>query len=262
MSHIPSRLDTTIRAGVATTHALSETARWLETRSVPALVLQGDPGCGKSVAAAWAFRHTYHRVRPSDAGLASWPVWWDANTIAHLRPWDPQWAAIDSAPLVVVDDVGTELGPDAVGRMQGVLEHLWNVSSGRLLLTTNVDPGSFGERYGDRVKSRVAGSSVWVACADDDMRITPPKSTPFRRPDAETSSELVARLAEEERKRAEDAAWEAAAPEREAWMRRHMENLARLTGEKRLRVAPTDASDEERRQLLKNQVDMLRKEGA
>lgn len=262
MSTIPSRLDTLLRAGALTTHALSETARWLETRSVPALVLQGDPGSGKSVAAAWAFRHAYHRVRHSGAGIAAWPEWWDANAITNMRPWDERWNAIDAAPLVVIDDVGTEIGLEASSKMQGVLERLWNVSSGRMILTTNVSPPDFCERYGDRVRSRVAGSAVWVACAEDDMRSAPPTSVPFRRPEAETSSELVARLADEERKRVEDAEWEKAAPEREAWMARHMANLESLTRSKRMHVPVSRESEDEdeARVRIKSQLEQLRRD--
>jgi hypothetical protein len=230
MTALPPKIHAALLAGLRTTHALSETSRWLELRDVDALVLQGDTGSGKSVAAGWAYQFVSRRCRPSAVGMQSFPVWYDASRAASLRPWDEAWKAIDSAPLVVIDDVGTE---EKATAMTAVLEHCWNVSAGRVVITTNLDPETFFGRYGDRVRSRVVGTGAWVECADVDMRSHPPTSVPFKRPEEETASELVARMAAEDAKRREQDEHEAQAPERERWLARHMDDLRkRLSADK------------------------------
>lgn len=264
-TNIPAKLDRILRSTLLTTTALAETARWVESKS-DVLVIEGDTGSGKSVAAAWAWM--FVKLRTSRTGpveygemhaAPSWPVWVDAPTVASLQPWSDQWAAFDRARLVVIDDVGTEEKPE---RMQAVLERLWNVSSGRAVITTNLTVADFGDRYGARVASRLAGSGAWARCSDCDMRIESPSGEPFRRPEDETASELTARLAAEEVRRQHEIDWEAGRDERERMFASMFSDLSKLTGEKRLRVAPSDASDEERRDLLRRQVEQIRKEGA
>jgi hypothetical protein len=253
VNRLPPKIESKLRETLRTTHALSETVRWLESRDVEALVLQGDTGSGKSLAAAWAFRFIHHRTRPSQSGQYAWPVWLDAAIVSSWRTWDPKFDEVDAAPLVVVDDVGTESQPAA---MQLVIERLWNVSSGRVLITTNLDPETFCGRYGDRVRSRVGGTAAWVACAEEDMRMFPPTTPDFRGPEQLTHSEQQARAAELAVRDAEQAAWEADAEDRERWMAEHMRNIRELTDSKRHRVAPQDdAWIEERRAALQRQVE-------
>jgi hypothetical protein len=266
-TNIPAKLDRILRSTLLTTSALAETARWVESKS-DVLVIEGDTGSGKSVAAAWAWLFVKCRTNRSGPmtygemhAPASWPVWVDAPTVASLQPWSDQWAEFDRARLVVVDDVGTE---EKAERMQAVLERLWNVSSGRAVITTNLTVADFGDRYGARVASRLAGSGTWARCSDPDMRIATPAGEPFRRPEDETHGELVARMRSEEERRREAAEWEAGAAGREVMFAEMSAKLSGLIGEKRLRVAPSNSSDAERRELLRKQVEQLKtdREGA
>jgi hypothetical protein len=266
-TNIPAKLDRILRSNLLTTSALTETARWVESKS-DVLVIEGDTGSGKSVAAAWAWlfvKCRANRSGPMTYGemhtAPAWPVWVDAPTVASLQPWSDQWAEFDRARLVVVDDVGTE---EKAERMQAVLERLWNVSSGRAVITTNLTVADFGDRYGARVASRLAGSGTWARCSDPDMRIVNPAGDPFRRSEDETNSELVARMASEQERKREAEEWEAGAADRERMFAAMSIDLSRLTGEKRFRTAPSDSSDAERRELLRKQVEQLKtdREGA
>ncbi len=169
---LPPRLSTRLRSGLITVRALTEAANWLEDRRSPAIVLEGDTGCGKSIAAAWCFSFVHYRARYSPMGDRWDPGWCDAPICADaVAPWSDEWSKFDRAPLVVLDDVGTEQKRD---RMTTILERLFNVSGGRAIITTNLSPEDFSERYGARVRSRVIGEGTWVACADADMRLRSP----------------------------------------------------------------------------------------
>jgi hypothetical protein len=128
-------------------------------------VIEGGTGAGKSLAAAWAHQFTRKRSRPSESGPTAWPVWCDARLVSAMvgHEWrlPDDWRRFDASPLVVLDDVGCEDEPQ---QMRALLERLWNVSSGRVAITTNLNIDDIGKRYGPRVFSRMI-TSRWVECA-------------------------------------------------------------------------------------------------
>jgi hypothetical protein len=243
-TQLPPHISALLRTDVRRTTCLAEAAAWSEAKHTRGLVLHGGTGSGKTAAAAWAFQFARHRVRMSESGSTAWPVWCDARLVSAMvgHEWkhEDDWRRFDSAPIVVLDDVGIEREPDS---MRALIERLWNVSSGRVVMTTNLDEAAFAERYGDRAFSRVFGTSLWITSADDDMRIDPPSGEKFRRPEDETTSECVARLKLEEDRRREEAEFEASRPKREAYMAEVMAKVRELTSAKR--VAP-DLEDEAR----------------
>lgn len=260
-SHLPDHIGVYIRTGVCTTTALTAAAAWSADREHRFLVLEGHTGSGKSIAAAWA--HQFARERVTRTGVMSyvethtepkWPVWCDARLVCGMvgGEWRnaDAWAAFDRASVVVIDDVGTE---DKADRMTALLERLCNVSSGRAVLTTNLDFETFSGRYGDRVQSRMVGSARWVRCADPDMRCHVPSGAVFAKPGDETTAELTARLRADEERRRQEAEWQAGQADREKWMAKHMDEM-QLLMDKSIRLPPSDSSDDERREFLRKQV--------
>lgn len=267
LTSLPNHIATVLRGGLRSTAATRAVAEWSSDPTWRILVLEGGVGSGKTAAASWGFQFVYDRMtRPGVRTYAEiysprWPVWCDARLVCGLVGvewrYEDKWAAFDTAPLVVLDDVGTEDKPE---RMTSLLERLFNVASSRAIITTNLDLDDFHKRYGDRVDSRIVGFAQWVQCADADMRVCPPDGAPFARPEDETHSELVARLKAEEERRKIDEEWEAGHEERQRWWAEHMADLARLTGEKRLRVAASGESDEEARERIRRQVEQLQRD--
>lgn len=275
LTSLPDRAAAKLRAGLRNTQATSVAARWIEHGPHDVLVLQGDTGAGKSLAAAWCFTFVRHREFTGfREGVAPRRdcVWADARVVATLKPWDERWRTFDSAPLVVLDDVGTE---DSAGAMTSVLERLFNLAGGRAVITTNLAPGPFAERYGDRVASRFAGGALWVATTDVDMRLDAPDGPELPQPNAPTERERAARDAQREAEQREDAAHQQWLEENAGSLDRYRSELRRLTGEqrdrkRRLTVAQTfpegpsaeeQAIVEARRQELRAQVEKLQREG-
>lgn len=258
-TQLPALILADLRRGLRTTVALTQAASWSEAKSDRALVLEGATGSGKSLAAAWAFQFSRHRARASEAGMTAWPVWCDARLTCALvgHEWrrETEWRQFDAAPLIVIDDVGTE---DEPRQMRALLERAWNVASGRVVITTNVAPDAFAARYGDRVFSRVAGSARWAATASKDMRLEAPSSEPYRRPEDETESEWADRREAEELARQEAEEWERNRVTRERAMAELMRRISDLTGATRHAARPDAREDDERRDVLRSQVEMLR----
>lgn len=255
----PSAILSNLSAGVRATVALIETAAWCESRTTRALVLEGSTGSGKSLAAAWGHQFVRRRARPSESGLIALPVWSDARLICAMvgHEWrrEEEWRKFDAAPLVVIDDVGTETEPL---QMRALLERAWNVASGRIVLTLNVSPDDFSARYGERVFSRVAGSSRWVALTCNDMRLYPPPEEPFRRPNDETALEMVDRLRAQNEAAREDDEWERNRPEREQSLASLMSRVSSMAKQKHLPSASPGESDAAARVLLQQQLNRLR----
>ncbi len=107
------------------------------------LVLASEAGRGKTMAAAWALSEC--------SGLFVRAV--QLATIDETGSLD---ARMRTARLLVVDDLGTEHSPGgyARSRLEDVVDR--RLLDGRsTLLTTNLGPKSFRDRYGERLASRI-----------------------------------------------------------------------------------------------------------
>lgn len=233
------------------TPALLAVGTWIEARATDVLVLEGGTGSGKSVAAAWAHAFFAHRHRTP-------PMWADAPSLAAIAEWK-DWSPFDSAPLVVIDDLGTERDP---ARMAVVLERLFNVAAGRAVITTNVSFADAVERYGERIRSRMAGSGHWHVLTCPDFRGSPPEGRRAPLPTAQTRREVdAAKRAAEDRVR-QDAADEIERLDAIRCGIEARERLRQLTAEKSVSREKDTVADEERRMLLHAQVESLRAGGA
>lgn len=260
--HPPPRLMSLLDSNLTATVALERAAKWAANGPEPMLVIQGDTGSGKSVAAAWAMRFvSIRRSRGVQYGLGDRvdPLWCDARVLCQLRPWDEQWAKFDASPLVVIDDVGTE---DKPATMVGILERIFNLGGGKSILTTNLDAEAFTSQYGSRVASRIAGFAQWFATSDPDMRIDAPRGEPFPLPGDLTQSEKDAAERRREERAREDEEAQRYWAEHSEDIARHRAELRRLTSDRKtFRIVEDgdDESDNARRQELAAQLEELKK---
>lgn len=144
------------------------------------LRLSGNLGTGKStlaalVARAWAEqgREVLFRSMPQLAGALRAASW------QRRDPEDPPTeeellAALETAPMLVLDDLGTEiLGTEA--QQERAREWLFRVLDARIqnglatVVTTNFTTRELTERYGERIAARLAsrGYTVDIPLGDD-----------------------------------------------------------------------------------------------
>jgi hypothetical protein len=128
------------------------------------LVLAGLPGNGKSVASAY--------------GVAmSGGLWMHARTLAKPRV---ELDDAERAPLLVIDDLGTEHAGESgygISRAQALLEHR-HAERRRTIITTNLrrrrasenDPVAFVDRYGDRVNDRLSEGGKYIVLTAPSLR--------------------------------------------------------------------------------------------
>lgn len=108
------------------------------------LVLLGPPGAGKSAAAAWVV-------------AARGGTWVCASEARNFERWRGREEHLTAAPLVVLDDIGTEgMAPEFCrDSIRALLEGRLD-SNARTVITGNLTRKQIAERYGDRVTSRLA----------------------------------------------------------------------------------------------------------
>jgi hypothetical protein len=132
------------------------------------LVLAGGPGRGKSVAACAWLMFSATGMRWVSAGSLSRGVAYDEEAFQKLV----------RVGRLVIDDVGTEY-QDNKDRYLATLMELIDARFGMVrptLITTNLTPAVFAERYGERLTSRINEDGAFVVCLGDDLRRT--KATP------------------------------------------------------------------------------------
>lgn len=172
---IPIRLAEVLRSGPADWPAVKAVRDWCISKA-GFLLLHGEPGTGKSVAAASAFLYS-KRARILDMALEwdSSGVFVDAADIASNLFTDETKALVEhleEARLLVVDELGAETMSDP---WRGVLETVVNKRYGnpklKTVLCTNVSTARaenggyspFRVRYGERISRRVAEAGMLFA---------------------------------------------------------------------------------------------------
>lgn len=144
------------------TEPLRVVRAWSKSNAGGLLVLCGPPGCGKSVAAAFALWHVPGEFIPARE-LAGRVDPWRSDLERGVRR-----LALDSPGLVVVDDLGTELD-DSHGRSRTAIDAFFDarLHVGRTIVTTNLSAEALGARYGGRVASRLKAAHVRELHAGD-----------------------------------------------------------------------------------------------
>ena len=122
------------------------------------VVLQGGVGCGKSCAAAlWA--------------IQTGARWITAKALARLG-YEDELTKLGRAGALVLDDLGTEYA-DAKGFFVSNLDGLIDDRYSRELptvITTNVAPSDFKERYGERIVDRIREAGKFIAVGGQSLR--------------------------------------------------------------------------------------------
>ena len=132
------------------------------------LVLAGNPGVGKSVAACvWLIRSS-----STESYTGSWR-WIQAGSIARGFAYDEDaFGLITQVHALVIDDLGIEY-LDQKDRYLSTLEEILSARFANrrpTLLTTNLTPEKFKERYGERLVSRINEDGAFVVCGGEDLR--------------------------------------------------------------------------------------------
>lgn len=144
-------------------------------RTGPSLVLAGKAGRGKSWQAWGALRAL------SGAGVFSrWQSVTATGLFASMRPrhgvdTEEVFEGYATASVLVVDDVGATKD---TAWTDEVFDRLINARYEWIrptLITTNVAPGEFGEKFGERVTSRLIEMATVVPFTGPDLRLGVPR---------------------------------------------------------------------------------------
>jgi hypothetical protein len=202
-----------------------DATRAVGAHRVGALLLLGDPGTGKSLAAArWL-------LGPSSA-LANWCtvdtaveglrwryrgprcLWRTAKALSRVKQYDSgEVEQLVTPGRLVVDDLGAEY-LDKGGFLVSLIDEIISERHRRELptiLTANLSPADFGARYGQRVVDRIAEAGVPVVCGGASMRTRKPSALNLRAlvTDSDVEARHASLIAERAARDAADVArWE------------------------------------------------------
>lgn len=147
-----------------------------DRRLVPALVLMGKPGVGKSTAAAWVclqWGAQYAWNGQASGGQVEPLMWVDGPVLRKAGAFDGPAAEtmerVSNARMVVVDDAGREGSRPAMEALSDVLvERLDHRRP--FVLSTNLAGQPFRERYGEALADRLRASALVVAINGKSLR--------------------------------------------------------------------------------------------
>lgn len=149
-------------ANAQASEALAVVKRWLPEHALTWLVLCGDKGTGKSVAATWGIREVIRgggtaafRRASELAKLSSFDA--GADELEHLK----------RVHLLVIDDFGTEqLTDHAKAQLHELVDHR-HEHYGRTVLTSNLKWTLLEQRLGERIADRIAQAGRVVQIAPE-----------------------------------------------------------------------------------------------
>lgn len=160
------------------TQAIEAAKRWVkaDVRLLPALVLVGDKGTGKTVAATWAtlqWAKSYPWNEMPSGPMVEPMVWLDSSGMRRLGDFGPEAARLveqlATARWVVFDDTGREGSPRAMEAVSDALMERCDKSR-RFVLTTNLTKDAFDARYGAPLSDRLRAHAVIARVTGGSMR--------------------------------------------------------------------------------------------
>lgn len=138
------------------------------------LVLAGNVGAGKSVAAAWWLLAPHIPGSPPsrDYGKRK-SLWVSASRLARWQRYDEdEMARLLLAPRLVIDDLFAEFS-DQKGNFVSILDEVVSdrlANKRPLVITTNASVEVFRERYGERIADRIREHGKFHSFAGESMR--------------------------------------------------------------------------------------------
>lgn len=154
------------RGGLADTEARTAAKKFREAKGAWCLLLLGGIGSGKTTAAgelAWAFGLEEKRVAWIRASESARLSGFGAEALERFEHWR-------SAKLVVLDDLGTEA---MTPTWQQALDDLLDDRYQRMaptVITSNLTPEGFKQRYGERIADRVRQDGIVSTLSEKSMR--------------------------------------------------------------------------------------------
>lgn len=176
---VPSRLVDVIASGAEETPVVQATRKWLDS-DASFLLLHGETGGGKSLAAALVFERARDTVRWVGGEMQRWNSG-DCYFIAASELSRGSYFDDDSRRLIrhlkrvrflVLDELGAELASAPyLSTLDEVMTERFGDARRRTVLTSNVSarrpandkPSPFEERYGSRIARRIRESGTVVA---------------------------------------------------------------------------------------------------
>ena len=165
-AHVPERHRKLVLAGELEETDALVAARRLHKGDGLLLVEAGEPGRGKSIAAAWVLSRR-------------WGLWVNAPELAvppRKEEEEQGKLTLDErmrkAEVLVLDDVGIEHSPSGYAASRIVAAIEWREAELKAtLVTTNLSSQEFRTRYGERIASRIDGDALgFVTCGGADLR--------------------------------------------------------------------------------------------
>jgi hypothetical protein len=168
---IPKRIRLTLGRS-SRTRALELVETWSgKPDEAWALVLSADKGVGKSTAAGWWLAQVAKRLHLRMDGRAT-KRWWPAAEISALDFYGEDLQRLCEVESMVIDDLGVEFS-DQRGAFQSKLDRLLDAryrEFRRTLITTNLTPKAFRERYDQRLYDRLREGATWEGIVAQSMR--------------------------------------------------------------------------------------------
>ena len=141
-------------------------------------VFAGPLGVGKTTAAAYVLCHGRPMRITGPWTSHETPLFTHAEAILAASKLTPQSTAdtaqraqLKRCQILVIDDLGLEKDPRRT--MQTYLDGLVNAryaGDGWLVITTNLPPGDFKKRYGDRIYDRLRQRACWYEISHESLR--------------------------------------------------------------------------------------------
>lgn len=162
-----ARIAEVLRAGPTGTRALEAAKLWHESPAW-SLTLVGDPGTGKSIAAAWCLRQTLEMggrvawIRATEAATAS--LYGD-QAVARAQ-------VARGADLLVIDDLGAQIDTSAFRSWLEDVVGARYANADRTIITSNLNGEEFKKRTGGRITDRLREGKV-IGLKEESMRRRP-----------------------------------------------------------------------------------------
>lgn len=177
---VPSRLAAVVVAGPRPTSVVRAVKDWIEG-DASFLVLHGESGGGKSLAASTVFLAARETIRWNGGEQTKWSSYdcgfLGATELARQSYFDDEGRQLvhhlKRVQLLVLDDLGAELvTAPFLSTLEDVLDARFSDRRKRTVLTTNVSlqrasretKSDFETRYGARIARRIRESSQIVHC--------------------------------------------------------------------------------------------------